>query len=88
MRAERKWLDAALSFPFRQAAPKITLDAGRGLVAVLGSLGEKLHDDGRDSVREVRPTARRAAPAAAQCGSGPIPSDRRRIKGSAPVSIS
>ncbi len=40
VRAERKWPDAAGRFPFRQAAPQIALDAGGGLVAFLGGLGE------------------------------------------------
>ena len=43
--AKRKLVDAALSFPFGKAAPKITLDAGGSLVSLLGGLGEQLHDD-------------------------------------------
>ena len=35
------------ALPFGQAAPQIALDAGRGLVALLGGLGEQLHDDRR-----------------------------------------
>ena len=34
--------------PVGEAAPQIALDAGRGLVALLGGLGEQLHDDRRD----------------------------------------
>ena len=43
-----------LRFPFGQAAPQIALDAGGGLVALLGGLGEQLHDDRRDRRRDVR----------------------------------
>ena len=42
-----------LSFPFSEAAPQIALDAGCGLVALLGRLGEQLHDDRRDRGRDV-----------------------------------
>ena len=42
-----------LRLPFRQAAPKIALDAGGGLVALLGGLGEQLHDDRRDAARNA-----------------------------------
>ena len=35
--AEREVVDAAAGFPFGQAAPQIALDAGRGLVALLGA---------------------------------------------------
>jgi hypothetical protein len=45
--AERKFIDPAPKLPFGKAAPKITLDAGRGLVPVLSGLGEKLQDDRR-----------------------------------------
>ena len=44
--AERKFVDAALSFPFSKAVPKITLNARRRLIAFLGGLGQQLHDDG------------------------------------------
>ena len=41
------------SFPFGQAAPQIALDAARGLVALLGRLGEQLQDDRRDGAGDV-----------------------------------
>ena len=44
--AERELVDAAPALPLRQAAPQVALDAGRGLVAFLGRLGEQLHGDG------------------------------------------
>ena len=43
--AERKVVDAALTLPFGQAAPQVALETGGGLVALLGRLGEQLHDD-------------------------------------------
>ena len=43
--AEGKRFDAPLTLPFGKAAPKILLDADGGLVALLGGLGEQLHDD-------------------------------------------
>src|SRR5262245_25470443 len=46
--AKRKLVDAAPTLPFGKTAPQITLNAGRRLVALLGSLGEQLHDDGRN----------------------------------------
>ena len=46
--AEREVVDAAVRFPFGQTASKIALDAAGGLVTLLGSLGEQLHDDRRD----------------------------------------
>src|SRR6202140_5187253 len=50
---KREFVDAALSFPFSKAAPKITLRTGRCLVAFLSSLGEQLHDDCRDRGRDI-----------------------------------
>ena len=47
MRAERERVDAALRLPLLQAPPKIGFQACCGLVALLGVLGEELHDDGR-----------------------------------------
>ncbi len=56
--AERKGLDAPLALPFGQAAPQIVLEAGGGLVALLGRLGEELHhdpgEDGRDALQPFR----------------------------------
>ena len=87
MLAERKVVDAALRLPFGQAAAQIVLEAGGGLIAVLGGLREQLHDDRRDRRRELPSAARRAPPAAWRCGSAPIPSDRTAVNGNAPVSI-
>ena len=52
--AQRERVDAACDFPFSQAAPEIALDAGGRLVALLGGLGEQLHDDSRQRGRDVR----------------------------------
>ena len=46
--AEREVIDPPLRLPFGQASPKVALEAGCGLIAVLGRLGEQLHDDRRD----------------------------------------
>ena len=43
--AKRKGVDAPFTLPFGKTVPKITLDAGRSLVAFLGGLREQLHDD-------------------------------------------
>src|SRR5262249_58750352 len=51
--AKQEVVDAAPSFLFGKAAPKIALEAGRCLVALLGSLGEQLHDDCRDGGRDI-----------------------------------
>src|SRR5215468_3325081 len=40
-----------ICFPRFQAMPEVCLYAGGGLVAVFGSLGEKLQDDGCDRSR-------------------------------------
>ena len=48
VRAQREPLDMAMRVPIRQAAPEIGLDACGGLVALLGGLGEELHDDCRE----------------------------------------
>ena len=76
--AERKSSMRPLRLPFGEASPKIALDARGGLVALLGGLGEQLHDDGGNRRRDRLSTARAAAAAFWQCGSGPIPSDRAR----------
>jgi hypothetical protein len=39
VRARRERLDPALGLPCRKTAPQIGLDAGGGLVALLGGLG-------------------------------------------------
>src|SRR5215475_11942650 len=51
--AEREVVDAALGLPLSQAAAKIVLDAGRGLIAFLGGLSEQLHDYCRDRARNL-----------------------------------
>ena len=43
VRAHRDWIDATMRLPFRQTPPKISFKARRGLVALLGILGEELH---------------------------------------------
>src|SRR5215471_17711001 len=45
---KQKFVDAVLPFPLSKAATKITLRAGCRLIALLRSLGEQLHDDGRN----------------------------------------
>ena len=50
-----------VALPFGKATPKITLQAGSGLIALLGSLGEQLHDDGRDGGRDAVQPLRWAA---------------------------
>src|SRR6266851_9338427 len=58
MRAQREWLNATLRLPFRQAPSKISFQPGSGLVALLGVLGEQLHDDCRYRARNtLRPLA-------------------------------
>ena len=52
-----------LSLPCSKAAPEVALEAGCGLVALLGGLGEKLQDEGGDHGRHrVEPLARRRRP--------------------------
>ena len=75
-------------FPFRKAAPQIALDAGRGLVALLGSLGEQLHDDCRDRRRDVLRPARWAAPAVCAIWQCTHSIGSEAVKGRVPVSIS
>ena len=81
-----KGVDAAAASHSREAAPQVALEAGGRLIAVLGGLGEELHDDRRDRPG-IRAAARPAAPAAAmwQCTRS-IGSDA--VNGRAPVSIS
>src|SRR5262249_47466841 len=51
--AKRKLVDAAMTLPFSKTAPQIALNAGCRLVALLGSFGKQLHDDYRDSGRDI-----------------------------------
>src|SRR3954463_2660051 len=46
--SEDEIADVACGLPLRKAAPKIALRTCRRLITVLSSLGEQLHDDGRD----------------------------------------
>ena len=57
-------VDAFAGLPFSQAAPQIAFEAGGGLVALLGCLGEQLHDDCRDK-RSGLPSHR--SPASTGC---------------------
>src|SRR3954451_18432927 len=60
MRRERKWVDPALRLPFSAAPSKIMLEAGGGLVTLLGGLGVQLHDKVGDLTWEVlQPLLRR-----------------------------
>src|SRR6202034_146505 len=52
--AKREFDNAMLRFPFSKTTPKITLDSNRGLIALLGRLGEQLHDDCRNRARHTR----------------------------------
>ena len=75
-----------LRLPFGKAAPQIALEAGRGLVALLGGLGEQLHDDRRDGAGTSlsRSAGGTGCLAIWQCTHS-IGSDA--VNGSAPVSI-
>src|SRR4029434_1778438 len=53
MLAKRELVDAALSFPFSETAPKIAFSADSGLVAFLSSFGEQLHNDCRNRARHI-----------------------------------
>jgi hypothetical protein len=52
---EREGIDPAGGFPLREAAPQVVLDAGGRLIAILGGLGEQLHHDRRDHLRQTWP---------------------------------
>src|SRR5262249_56733885 len=43
--AERKLVEPAMTLPSGKATPQIALNAGCGLVALLGSFRKQLHDD-------------------------------------------
>jgi hypothetical protein len=43
--AEWEVINPALRLPFGQAAPKVALEAGCGLITVFSRLGEQLHND-------------------------------------------
>ena len=84
--AEREVFDPALRFPFGKAVLEVTLEAGCGLVALFGRLGEQLHDDRRDGARHplTRSAGGIARLAMWQCthSIGSV-----AVNGSAPVSI-
>src|SRR6476469_5792379 len=48
-------VDSAVDVPLREAAPQVMLDAGGRLIAILGGLGEQLHDDRRDRLWQALP---------------------------------
>ena len=48
VRAQREVDRCALRLPFGEATAKVALDAGRGLIAILGGLREQLHGDRRE----------------------------------------
>ena len=52
LRAQWKWVDAALRFPFCQATPQIGFQPRSSPVALLGTLGEELHGDRRQRLRD------------------------------------
>src|SRR5258708_3053705 len=52
--AQRELVNSALSFPLSEAAPKIPLSTGCGLVAFLSSLGQQLHNDCGEGGRDIR----------------------------------
>src|SRR2546422_3380395 len=53
MFAQQEFADAALALPFSKAAAKIALQAGRGLIAFLSSLGEQLRNDSGYGARNI-----------------------------------
>src|SRR5882757_11289127 len=53
MFAKGEFVDAMSRFPFSETAPQITLEARRCLIALLGRLGEQLHDDCRNRSRNT-----------------------------------
>ena len=52
--ARRERVDAVSMLPRSKAASEVKLQAGRGLVALLGGLGEQLQDDGGERGRDSR----------------------------------
>jgi hypothetical protein len=85
MRAKWKRIDAAVRLPGLQARPKVGLHARGGLVPILGGLGEELHDDGGDRLRNSpHPLARGHRPSGdmamnplnrVRCGEGERPGE-------------
>src|SRR6202790_3084515 len=53
MFTKQEFVDATLRFPLSETALKVALDAGRRLIALLGRLGEQLHDNCRDHTRNT-----------------------------------
>ena len=87
MLARREIYDAPVRLPLSEAVPKVTLHAGRSLVAFFGRFREQFHHDHRDTGRNSLDSLSEAAPDALRCGNGPIQGDRTR-DGKLPVSIS
>ena len=87
-RAQRERVDAAVRLPFRQAAPQIGLEAGGGLVAFLGGLGEQLHHDRRERRRDVARPARSGGTGCRAMWQWTHSIGSAAVNGSAPVSIS
>ena len=99
--AEWKVLDAAVRFPLAQAVPQIVLEAGRSLIALLGGLGQQLHDDRGDDGRQpgypfawrrsvpgdmaVHPLHRFGGAERKRSGEGPVQRDAERIEVAARV---
>ena len=48
-------VDPLVGLPVRETPPQVTLDRRRRLIAVFGRLGQQLHDDGRDDIRDIWP---------------------------------
>ena len=53
MFAKGEFVDATPRFPFSETALQVILETGRCLIAVLSHLGEQLHDDCRNGVRNT-----------------------------------
>ena len=69
-------------------APKVGLDARGGLVPILGGLGEQLHDDGRDRLRECPFTRSRGGIGLRAIWQWIHSIGSEAVNGSTPVSIS
>ncbi len=81
-------VDPSLGVPLREAPPKVALQRRRCLVALLGGLGEQLHDDCRDDAPVYsfsRSAGGTGCPAMWAC-THPIGSDA--VNGRLPVNIS
>jgi hypothetical protein len=72
-----KRVDPSPRFPFSNAVSKITLNAGRGLIAFLSGLREELQNDGRDRYRDIFNRSS-SPPAASRYDSEPTPWDGKQ----------